>query len=73
LETGRLRKAAAVKRSEKQVEAFAAVRADIGSFYTVNYKPRGNEGSGFRKIEVEVVKDHGRTLRVRSRSGYRPR
>ena len=55
------------------MEAFAAVRADIGSFYTVNYKPRGNEGSGFRKIEVEVVKDHGRTLRVRSRSGYRPR
>lgn len=56
---------------QKQTQAFAAVREDIGSSYTVAYYPAPNPNQGFRNIQVEIVSDIGKRYRVRSRPGYR--
>jgi Ca-activated chloride channel homolog len=58
---------------QKQVEAFEAIREDLGNSYTVTYYPQPNPNEGFRKIAVEVVADVGKKYRVQSRPGYRPR
>ncbi len=58
---------------QKQVEAFEAIREDLGNSYTVTYYPQPNPNEGFRKISVEVVSDVGKKYRVQSRPGYRPR
>src|SRR3984893_14439639 len=58
---------------QKQVEAFEAIREDLGNSYTVTYYPAPNPNEGFRKIDIEVVNDVGKKYRVRSRPGYRPR
>ena len=57
---------------QKQVEAFEAIREDLGNSYTVTYYPQPNPNEGFRKISVEVTSDAGRKYRVQSRPGYRP-
>jgi VWFA-related protein len=57
---------------QKQAQAFASIREDLGSSYTVTYYPAPNPNDGFRKITVELVNDGGRKLRVRARPGYRP-
>jgi len=58
---------------QKQVEAFEAIREDLGNSYTVTYYPQANPNEGFRKIAVEVVSDAGKKYRVQARPGYRPR
>jgi Ca-activated chloride channel family protein len=61
------------KTWQKQVEAFEAIREDLGNSYTVTYYPQPNPNEGFRKIAVEVVSDVGKKYRVQCRPGYRPR
>ena len=58
---------------QKQVEAFEAIREDLGNSYTVTYYPQPNPNEGFRKISVEIVSDAGKKYRVQARPGYRPR
>ena len=58
---------------QKQVEAFEAIREDLGNSYTVTYYPQTNPNEGFRKINVDVVSDVGKKYRVQCRPGYRPR
>ena len=57
---------------QKQVEAFEAIREDLGNSYTVTYYPQPNPNDGFRKIAVEVTSDAGKKYRVQARPGYRP-
>lgn len=57
---------------QKQVEAFEAIREDLGNSYTVTYYPQENPNEGFRKIAVELI-DKDKKLRVQARPGYRPR
>jgi len=61
------------KTWQKQVEAFEAIREDLGNSYTVTYYPAPNQNEGFRKIDIQIVSDAGKRYRVRSRPGYRPR
>jgi len=61
------------KTWQKQVEAFEAIREDLGNSYTVTYYPAANPNEGFRKIDIQIVSDTGKHYRVRSRPGYRPR
>jgi Ca-activated chloride channel homolog len=61
------------KTWQKQVEAFEAIREDLGNSYTITYYPAPNPNEGFRKISVEIVADVGKKYRVRARPGYRPR
>jgi VWFA-related protein len=58
---------------QKQVEAFEAIREDLGNSYTVTYYPQTNPNEGFRKLTVEVLSDAGKKYRVQTRPGYRPR
>lgn len=58
---------------QKQVEAFEAIREDLGNSYTVTYYPQTNPNEGFRKISVELVSDAGKKYHVQARPGYRPR
>jgi len=58
---------------QKQVEAFDAIREDIGNSYGVTYYPAPNPNEGFRKINIEIVSDTAKKYRVRARPGYRPR
>jgi VWFA-related protein len=57
---------------QKQVEAFEAIREDLGNSYTVTYYPQQNPNEGFRRITVELV-DKDKKWRVQARPGYRPR
>jgi VWFA-related protein len=61
------------KTWQKQVEAFEAIREDLGNSYTVTYYPAPNPNEGFRKIDIQIITDTGKHYRVRSRPGYRPR
>ena len=61
------------KTWQKQVEAFEAIREDLGNSYTVTYYPAPNQNEGFRKIEIQIASDAAKRYRVRSRPGYRPR
>jgi len=56
---------------QKQVEAFEAIREDLGNSYTVTYYPQANPNEGFRKINVEIISDVGKKYRVSARPGYR--
>jgi len=58
---------------QKQVEAFEAIREDLGNSYTVTYYPAPNPNEGFRRITVEIRSDVARRYRVSARPGYRPR
>ncbi len=60
------------KTWQKQVEAFEAIREDLGNSYTVTYYPQTNPNEGFRKISVEILSDAGKKYRVQARPGYRP-
>jgi len=61
------------KTWQKQVEAFDAIREDIGNSYAVTYYPAPNPNEGFRNIKIEIVSDTTKKYRVRARPGYRPR
>src|ERR1017187_9917016 len=58
---------------QKQVEAFEAIREDLGNSYTVTYYPQPNPNEGFRKVTVEVLSDLGKKDRVQGRPGYKPK
>jgi Ca-activated chloride channel homolog len=60
------------KTWQKQVEAFEAIREDLGNSYTVTYYPQTNPNEGFRKVSVEILSDVGKKYRVQARPGYRP-
>jgi Ca-activated chloride channel homolog len=60
------------KTWQKQVEAFEAIREDLGNSYTVTYYPQPNPNEGFRKLSVEITSDAGKKYRVQARPGYRP-
>ncbi|MDP8991283.1 MAG: VWA domain-containing protein [Acidobacteriota bacterium] len=60
------------KTWQKQVEAFEAIREDLGNSYTVTYYPQTNPNEGFRKVSVEILSDIGKKYRVQARPGYRP-
>ena len=61
------------KTWQKQVEAFEAIREDLGNSYTVTYYPQMNPNEGFRRIKVEVQGEAGKKYKVQARPGYRPR
>jgi VWFA-related protein len=60
------------KTWQKQVEAFEAIREDLGNSYTVTYYPQPNPNEGFRKISIELTSDQMKKYKVRARPGYRP-
>ena len=72
ISTGTGGKSYFAKTWQKQVEAFEAIREDLGNSYTVTYYPQANPNEGFRKITVEVTSDAGKKYRVQARPGYRP-
>jgi Ca-activated chloride channel family protein len=72
ISTGTGGKSYFAKTWQKQVEAFEAIREDLGNSYTVTYYPQPNPNEGFRKISVEVMSDAGKKYRVQARPGYRP-
>ena len=72
ISTGTGGKSYFAKTWQKQVEAFEAIREDLGNSYTVTYYPQPNPNEGFRKIVVEVTSDAGKKYRVQARPGYRP-
>ena len=72
ISTGTGGKSYFAKTWQKQVEAFEAIREDLGNSYTITYYPQPNPNEGFRKISVEVVSDSGKKYRVQARPGYRP-
>ena len=72
ISTGTGGKSYFAKTWQKQVEAFEAIREDLGNSYTVTYYPQPNPNEGFRKIAVEILSDAGKKLRVQVRPGYRP-
>lgn len=61
------------KTWQKQVEAFEAIREDLGNSYTVTYYPAPNPNEGFRRITIEVKSDSAKKYRISARPGYRPR
>jgi Ca-activated chloride channel homolog len=72
ISTGTGGKSYFAKTWQKQVEAFEAIREDLGNSYTVTYYPQPNPNEGFRKVTVEVLSDIGKKYRVQARPGYRP-
>lgn len=59
---------------QKQVEAFEAIREDLGNSYTITYYPQVNPNMDFREISVELRPDpRGKKYRIRARPGYKPR
>ena len=72
ISTGTGGKSYFAKTWQKQVEAFEAIREDLGNSYTVSYYPQANPNEGFRKIAVEITSDAGKKYRVQARPGYRP-
>ncbi len=60
------------KTWQKQVEAFEAIREDLGNSYTVSYYPRTNANDGFRTITVQLTSPAMKKYKVRARPGYRP-
>ena len=72
ISTGTGGKSYFAKTWQKQVEAFEAIREDLGNSYTITYYPQPNPNEGFRKIVVEVISDSGKKYRVQARPGYRP-
>ncbi|MEO8050556.1 MAG: VWA domain-containing protein [Acidobacteriota bacterium] len=72
ISTGTGGKSYFAKTWQKQVEAFEAIREDLGNSYTVTYYPQPNPNEGFRKVTVDVLSDIGKKYRVQARPGYRP-
>jgi hypothetical protein len=54
------------------VEAFEAIREDLGNSYTVTYYPQPNPNEGFRKISIELTGEQMKKYKIRARPGYRP-
>jgi len=55
-----------------QQKAFAAIRNDLAHLYTISYYPQPNPNHGWRAITVKIPGERGKTVRIRTRDGYRP-
>jgi Ca-activated chloride channel family protein len=55
-----------------QQRAFAAIRNDLAHLYTISYYPLPNPNHGWRAITVKIPGERGKTVRIRTRDGYRP-
>ena len=53
-------------------KAFESIRDDLGHLYSLSYYPKPNPNHGWRSITVKLAGDHGKSLHVRTRNGYRP-
>lgn len=60
------------KTWQRQVEAFEAIREDLGNSYTITYYPQPNPNEGFRRITIELLPETAKKYKVRARPGYRP-
>lgn len=60
------------KTWQRQVEAFEAIREDLGNSYTITYYPQQNPNEGFRRITIELLPETAKKYKVRARPGYRP-
>jgi Ca-activated chloride channel family protein len=59
---------------QKQVEAFEAIREDLGNSYTITYYPQVNPNMDFREISVELKQEpKNKKYKIRVRPGYKPR
>jgi hypothetical protein len=58
-------------RDEKK--AFASIRDDLAHLYSFSYYPKANPNRGWRSIKVQLVGEHWKKYRIRTRNGYRPR
>jgi len=56
-------------REEKQ--AFASIRDDLAHLYSLSYYPQANPNRGWRSIKVNLVGEHLKKYRIRTRDGYR--
>ncbi len=66
-------KAYFAKDWQDQQKAFASIRDDLTHLYALSYYPQPNPNRGWRDITVNLVGDHLKDFRVRTRTGYRPR
>ncbi len=55
-----------------QQKAFAAIRNDLAHLYTISYYPQPNPNHGWRAITVKIPGERGKSVRIRTRDGYRP-
>ena len=55
-----------------QQKAFAAIRNDLAHLYTISYYPQPNPNRGWRAITVKIPGERGKSVRIRTRDGYRP-
>ena len=61
------------KTWQRQSEAFASIREELASSYTLTYYPQPNPNSGWRNVQVEIPSEGGDKFRIRTRNGYRPK
>jgi len=61
------------KNWQKQEKAFESVRDDLSHLYALSYYPQPNPNRGWRTINVKLVGEKGKSYRIRTRNGYRPR
>jgi Ca-activated chloride channel homolog len=66
-------KAYFAKDWKDEQQAFAAIRDDLDHLYSLSYYPKPNANGGWRAITVELIGDHYKKCKVRTRKGYRPR
>ena len=66
-------KAFFAKSWQRQSEAFAEIKEELGSAYTLTYYPTPNPNQGWRSIRVELTNPEYRRARIRTRAGYRPK
>jgi VWFA-related protein len=58
-------------RDEKK--AFASIRDDLAHLYSFSYYPKPNPNRGWRSIKLQLLGEHLKKYRIRTRNGYRPR
>jgi Ca-activated chloride channel homolog len=61
------------KNWQEQEKAFESVRDDLSHLYALSYYPQPNPNRGWRTITVKLAGEKGKSLRIRTRNGYRPR
>jgi Ca-activated chloride channel family protein len=61
------------KNWKEQEQAFASVREDLAHLYSLSYYPQPNPNRGWRSITVKLAGEKSKSLRIRTRNGYRPR
>jgi VWFA-related protein len=54
----------------KEKQAFASIRNDLGHLYSLSYYPQPNPNRGWRTINVKLVGKDLQRYRIRTRDGY---